>query len=216
MEFVDGVTLRRKVPVQAIETGVGFAVQSAEALAEAYAKGMVHRDIKPDNIMVDAGSQIKVMDIGLPRFRNAARLTRASTAVGTLACLAPELLQGAEADARSDLFSLGAELYETLTSALPFCGEHEAALVHEILNADPKPLDAFRPDVPPSLQSLVRDLLQKDPRQRIPTASVLIQRPQTLSSGTPTSRLPEKNIAVRRFHSQRPRNPAQVLYCGFV
>jgi serine/threonine protein kinase/tetratricopeptide (TPR) repeat protein len=211
MEFVDGGTLRSKIPVKGIQDAVAYALQIAEALAEAHAKGIVHRDIKTENIMVNSKNQIKVMDFGLAKIRDAVKLTRTSTTVGTLGYLAPELLQGAEADPRSDLFALGVVLYEMLAGVPPFRGEHEAALVYEILNVEPKSLNSFRTDVPASLQSVITDLLQRDPKQRIPTAAEVIQRLR--SSGTLSPAPAEKSIAVLYFENMSS-DPESDYFCA--
>jgi serine/threonine protein kinase len=106
MEYVDGKTLRQLVPVQKTQTGIDYAIQIGEALQEAHSKGIVHRDVKTDNIMVNSKNQIKVMDFGLAKLKGSLKLTKTISTVGTLAYMAPEQIQGGEVDARSDIFSL--------------------------------------------------------------------------------------------------------------
>ena len=168
MEFVDGVTLRQKVTAGGLEPGIatGYAVQIAEALEEAHSKGIVHRDIKSENIMVNTKNQVKVMDFGLAKLKGSLRLTKATTTVGTLGYMAPEQLQGGEVDARSDIFSFGVLVYELLTGRMPFRGEHEAAMMYSILNEDPVPLTTVRPDLDPELERIVQRALEKDPEDR--------------------------------------------------
>ncbi|MGB6121254.1 MAG: serine/threonine-protein kinase, partial [Bacteroidota bacterium] len=136
MEFVDGVTLKETVEGGGwkMEEGVDFAAQIAEALREAHTKGIVHRDIKSENIMINTRSQVKVMDFGLAKLRGSMKLTKASSTIGTLAYMAPEQIQGEAVDARSDIFSFGVVFYEMLTGRMPFRGEHDAAIMYSILN----------------------------------------------------------------------------------
>jgi len=104
MEFVEGGTLTEKIPYPRVDDAVGIAVQIGEALQEAHAKGIVHRDIKPDNIMLSSRGQVKVMDFGLAKLKGSLKLTRVSSTAGTIAYMAPEQIQGGEIDARSDIF----------------------------------------------------------------------------------------------------------------
>src|SRR5258706_14210357 len=146
MEFIDGETMRNKLPLQRVGDAVSYAIQIGEALTEAHTKGIVHRDIKADNIMVNSKNQIKVMDFGLAKLRGSIKLTRASSTVGTLAYMAPEQISGGSVDARSDIFSFGVVLYEMLAGQTPFRGEHEAAMVYSIVNEEPEPLTRHLPD----------------------------------------------------------------------
>jgi eukaryotic-like serine/threonine-protein kinase len=174
MEYVEGVTLtekilegvRRQAPCHRDTAMIQYAIQIAEALQEAHSHGIVHRDVKPDNIMVNTKNQVKVMDFGLARLKGSLKLTKTSSTVGTLAYMAPEQIQGGEVDARSDIFSFGIVLYEMLTGHLPFRGEHEAAMLYSILNEDPQPLSRFRTDVPEYLASIIERALQKDSANR--------------------------------------------------
>ena len=175
MEFVDGKTLRSRIAEGAkVGDGHGFrigeaidcAIQIGDALREAHSKGIIHRDIKCENIMVNTRNQIKVMDFGLAKLKGSLKLTRTSSTVGTLAYMAPEQLQGGEVDARSDIFSFGVVLYEMLTGRMPFRGEHEAAMMYSILNEQPPSLPTLRADIPAELDRIVRRSLEKDPEDR--------------------------------------------------
>lgn len=166
MEYVDGKTLRQVVPVQKTQTAIDYAIQIGEALQEAHSKGIVHRDIKTDNIMVNAKNQIKVMDFGLAKLKGSLKLTKTSSTVGTLAYMAPEQIQGGEVDARSDIFSFGVVLYEMLTGYMPFRGEHEAAIVYSIVNEEPTPIEKYLPDIPSELVHVLNRALEKDPEDR--------------------------------------------------
>ncbi len=174
MEYVDGKTLREMLPVRPIQAAVGYAIQIGEALHEAHSKGIVHRDIKTDNVMVNSKAQIKVMDFGLAKLKGSTKLTRTSSTVGTLAYMAPEQIQGKETDARSDIFSFGVVLYELLTGQLPFRGEHEAAMMYSIVNEEPESLQTSLPDTPSELFHVVQRALEKDPEERYQTVHEMV------------------------------------------
>ncbi len=171
MEFVEGKTIRETIqqgPMK-IDTAVGYAIQIAEALEEAHGKGIVHRDIKADNIMINSGNQIKVMDFGLAKLKGSLKLTRTSSTVGTLAYMAPEQIQGGEVDPRSDIFALGVLFYEMLSGHLPFRGEHEAAMMYSIINEDPQPIQKYRDDISSELDHILNRALEKNPEERYQT-----------------------------------------------
>jgi Tol biopolymer transport system component/predicted Ser/Thr protein kinase len=166
MEYVDGKTLRQMVPIQKVQDALGYAIQVGEALQEAHGKGIVHRDIKTENIMVNDKNQVKVMDFGLAKLRGSLKLTKTSSTVGTLAYMAPEQIQGGEVDARSDIFSFGVVLYEMLAGQLPFVGEHEAAMMYSIINESPQPIQKYKPDLSSELLHIIDRALEKDPEDR--------------------------------------------------
>ncbi len=168
MEWVEGQTLRTLVAGETLklDDAIGYAIQIGEALYEAHGKGIVHRDVKADNIMVNSKKQVKVMDFGLAKLKGSLKLTKTSSTVGTLAYMAPEQLQGGEVDARSDIFSFGVVLYEMLTGRMPFRGEHEAAMMYSILNEQPASATSVRPEVPEGVDRIVQRALEKDPADR--------------------------------------------------
>ncbi len=168
MEYVDGTTVRREIDDGRlkIENGIKYAIQIGEALQEAHAHGIVHRDIKAENIMVNSKGQVKVMDFGLAKLKGSLKLTKTSSTVGTLAYMAPEQIEGGEVDARSDIFSFGVVLYEMLTGHTPFRGEHEAAMVYSIVNEEPTPIQKYLPDVNSELVHILDRALEKDPEDR--------------------------------------------------
>jgi serine/threonine-protein kinase len=199
MELVDGVTLREKLPIQRQADAINYAIQIGDALQEAHSKGIVHRDIKAENIMVNSKNQIKVMDFGLAKLKGSMKLTRTSSTVGTLAYMAPEQIQGGEVDARSDLFSFGIVLFEMLTGRTPFRGEHEAAVLYSIVNEAPESLLKLRPDLSPELERIIDRAIEKDPEERYQSAAdfvselkrVLKQSTKVLRSATHEISLPE-------------------------
>ncbi len=189
MEYIDGGTLREKLPLVGIADVVSVAAQIGEALHEAHAKGIVHRDIKADNVMLTSKGQVKVMDFGLAKLKGSLKLTKTSSTVGTLGYMAPEQIGGGEVDARSDLFSFGVLIFEMLTGRLPFRGEHEAAMVYSIMNEQPEPLTKFLPDAPAELVLLVSKALEKDPAERYQSvAEMLVDLRRLKKSTTRVSR----------------------------
>jgi serine/threonine protein kinase len=174
MEFVEGVTLRHKLPVQSLAEAITYAVQIGDALYEAHQKGIVHRDIKADNIMINTKNQVKVMDFGLAKLKGSLKLTKTTSTVGTLAYMAPEQIQGGEVDARSDIFSYGVVLYELLTGRLPFRSEHEAALMYSIIHDEPDPIERHRADLSPVFINLIQRALEKDPKDRFQSINEMV------------------------------------------
>ncbi len=168
MEYVDGSTIRTKLesgPMRP-EDAIKYGIQIGEALQEAHRKGIVHRDIKADNIIINSKGQAKVMDFGLAKLKGSLKLTRTSSTVGTLGYMAPEQIQGGEVDSRSDIFAFAVLFYEMLTARLPFRGEHEAAMVYSIVNEDPEPIQKYLPEVSPEIAHTLTKALEKDPENR--------------------------------------------------
>lgn len=153
-----------------VGTVLRWGIQAAEGLAEAHQRGILHRDIKPDNLLLTEDGDLRIADFGLARLEGATRLTQTGTSMGTLGYMAPEQVEGEDADHRADLFALGATLYEMLAGRPAFHGETRAALVRSILDSDPEPLTAIRTDVPDALSSLVQTLTEKSPAKRMDSA----------------------------------------------
>jgi len=168
MEFIEGKTLGvlLKEKELSLREAVGIALQVAEGLNAAHRRGIVHRDIKPDNIMITDQGLIKIMDFGLAKLQDSSRLTRTHSTLGTLSYMSPEQARGEEVDQRSDIFSLGAVLYEMITGRRPFAGEHEAAVIYSLVNETPEPLARYRSDVPDALQRVVDKALAKERDKR--------------------------------------------------
>jgi len=174
MEYIEGGTLREKLPFSNINDALSIVIQIGEALQEAHAKGIVHRDIKADNIMLTSKGQAKVMDFGLAKLKGSLKLTKSSSTVGTLAYMAPEQFQGGEVDARSDIFSLGVLLFELLTGKTPFRGEHEAAMVYSIVNEEPESILQHRPEISSGIVHILGKALEKDPADRFQSAAEMV------------------------------------------
>ncbi|MDH3252427.1 MAG: FlgO family outer membrane protein [Ignavibacteria bacterium] len=170
MEYVEGKTFKRLIEQEAetlsIKKVLESSIQVCEGLAAAHEKGIVHRDIKSDNIMITPKGQVKIMDFGLAKVKGATKLTKAGSTLGTAAYMSPEQAQGEEVDQRSDVFSLGVVLYELLTTKLPFRGEHQSALMYSLINEDPQPIARFNENVSPEIERIVLKALAKDPEDR--------------------------------------------------
>ena len=186
MELVEGETLAARLQRGPVPVGqaLAIAIDLAEALAAAHAAGVIHRDVKPANIMLTR-SGAKLLDFGLARLRPSLVVGRAVSSAGdpatrtrlfgTLPYMAPELLRGAEADARTDLFAFGATLYEMLAGRPAFAGDSEADLVAAIHEHEPAPVSTCQPLIPPPLERLVTTCLAKDPDVRWQTAQDLVR-----------------------------------------
>ena len=171
MEFVEGQTLREKGLNMPSKQAVDIGIQLADGLAAAHEKGIVHRDMKPENVMIHKDGRVQIMDFGLAKLKGAARLTKEGSTVGTAGYMSPEQVQGLETDHRSDIFSLGVVLYELLAGQSPFKGVHETAISYEIVNVDPDPIASIKPEINPELDAIALDCLEKDPKERCQSAA---------------------------------------------
>lgn len=175
MEYVPGHMLDDYFSEKdrSIDEVLSISLQLAEALQKAHEAGVIHRDLKPGNIMMDADSRPRILDFGLAKIEGAAKLTQTGSTVGTLAYISPEQAQGKEVDPRSDIFSFGVLLYEMITGRAPFAGEHEAALIYSIVNDEPEPMARFKSGVADDLQHIVTRCLAKNSDERYQSVSDL-------------------------------------------
>jgi serine/threonine protein kinase/dienelactone hydrolase len=195
MEYVEGKTLRCVAEEQhdtplPIHDVIHYTIQIAGALQAAHEKGIIHRDIKSENIMVNSKNQIKVMDFGLAKLKGSLKLTKSSSTLGTVAYMSPEQLQGQEVDARSDIFSFGVVIYEMLTGRLPFKGDYEAAVIYAILNEEPDPVQKHRPDLLPAFLPVINCTLEKKPENRYQSMKDLLDDLKQLQA----ERLPKEAV----------------------
>ena len=221
MEYVDGVTLRKKCESSPLplNDAMGYAIQIGEALHEAHSKGIVHRDIKCENIMVNSKNQIKVMDFGLAKMKGSMRLTKTSSTVGTLAYMSPEQIQGMKIDHRADLWSFGVVLYEMITGELPFKADHNAALMYMIINVEAPELQEKDERVIPGMLALVRGLLEKNRERRISSADEVVQRLRSVvrDSSRPAPKADDRrSIAVLPFANLSPDPDNEYFSAGIT
>jgi serine/threonine protein kinase/Tfp pilus assembly protein PilF len=249
MELVDGEPLSSRMAGGALEIGelLDFGIQIADALESAHGKGIIHRDLKPMNMMVTSRGQVKILDFGLakidrtgsptdetvsptapPRGRD---LTAAGTVFGTVQYMSPEQARGLATDARTDLFSLGAILYQMATGDRPFEGDTEAVVFDAILNREPKPLAEANPAMPAALAPIVEKALEKDRTLRYQTATELKtdlmrlrrklegSRPGAAapsSDSKPGTRRAERSIAVLYFENLSREKDDEYLRDGIT
>jgi TolB-like protein len=167
MAFCDGDTLRSELRAEglAASRAIELATQVADALGAAHARGIVHRDVKPGNIIVTRDGDAKLVDFGVAKIAGSA-LTQTALTPGTVSYMSPEQTRGGVVDARADVWALGVVLYELLSGRRPFTGEHEQAVIYAIRHDEPEPLAHRCPDLPPELCGVVDRCLSKDPAGR--------------------------------------------------
>jgi eukaryotic-like serine/threonine-protein kinase len=226
MEYLEGETLADRLSHGSLkmELLLRFAVQIADALDKAHRQGFVHRDLKPGNIMLTA-SGVKLLDFGLAKFAAEGKapgaliseaaatlqpLTAEGTIVGTLQYMAPEQLEGKEADTRTDIFAFGAVLYEMATGKRAFEGKSQASRIAAILAAEPKPMRMLQPLTPPALERVVQTCLAKDPEERWQNAHDIMRELEWIAEAKPQS---EEVTKVRSWAGARLAWAVAALFC---
>jgi eukaryotic-like serine/threonine-protein kinase len=192
MEYVHGVhlgeLLSRRGPLP-VAKAVDLGAQIARGLAAAHSVGIIHRDVKPANVMVDQSGTVKLLDFGIARARTDNSLTQTGSVLGSAHYIAPEVARGETAEERSDVYSLGCVIYEMVTGRPPFLGELDAALLHQHASARPRPAQTLVPGVPRELDELVMQMLAKRAAER-PSAAQLTAALGRIAQGARTTRIP--------------------------
>ena len=183
MEYVDGITLkeylRQRGGALTWKEAVYFASQVLSALQHAHAKGIIHRDVKPQNIMLLANGSIKMMDFGIARFSRAQSQTVSDKAIGSVHYISPEQAKGERTDARTDIYSVGVMLYEMLSGKLPFDGDGAVSIAIMQISDKARPLAEVAPDVPEGIRQITEKAMEKDPAKRFQSAAEMLDAIET-------------------------------------
>ena len=216
MEYVDGITLKEYLKQRGgaltWKETVHFATQILSALQHAHSKGIIHRDVKPQNIMLLADGSIKMMDFGIARFSRAQSQTVSDKAIGSVHYISPEQAKGDKTDARTDIYSVGVMLYEMLSGRLPFDGDGAVSIAIMQIADKAKPLDQVAPGVPMGLCQITEKAMEKEPSKRYQSAQEMLMAIEEFKRNPSihfayeyqNSDAPEKNISKVVNHSKQP------------
>ena len=218
-EYIDGITLKEYLDQQKQikwKEAIHFVVQILRALEHAHGKGIVHRDIKPQNIMLLQDGTIKVTDFGIARFSHSETHTMTARAIGSVHYIAPEQARGDYTDEKTDIYSVGVMMYEMLTGQLPFEADNAVSVAIMQLQTDPKPLREINPDIPEGLEEITLRAMQKDPERRYQSAAEMLRDIEEFR------RNPAARFQYKYFIDEKPtkyidaidsvKNPAQPYY----
>ncbi|HPB55099.1 MAG TPA: protein kinase [Candidatus Aminicenantes bacterium] len=196
MEYVQGCTLRQLIRQEgplSLEKALDILIPAAEALEAAHKAGVVHRDMKPGNILIGENGKVKVVDFGIAQVtESTSHLTREGSFVGTPEYVSPEQCEGKSVDGRSDIYSLGVTFFEMLTGKTPFTADTPAGIINRIVQGNATPLESLNPSLSPEARAVVSRMIHRDREQRYPDASALLSDLHALRSGRLTVPLPLK------------------------
>lgn len=200
MEYVSGITLKRylkakKEPLSLKEV-MSYTIQTLKALKVAHESGIIHRDVKPQNVMVLKNGLIKVMDFGIAKLPNAETVTMTDKAIGTVYYMSPEQASSKPIDCRSDIYSLGAMLYELATGKLPFDGETAVSIALKQINENPVPPREINPNIPVGLEQIILCAMSKKPSDRFQSAEIMLDYVKKLQKDTKIKfdKLPSRGV----------------------
>jgi serine/threonine-protein kinase len=241
MEFVDGMYLHRKIAEKnhdrpgeghilheaQLDYVVNLFIQLAEGLHKAHGAGIVHRDIKPQNILVDGDDRVKILDFGIAKLRGMSQLTQKAFTMGTVPYMSPEQVKGRDLDHRSDIWSLGVLLYEMLADRLPFNGEYPETVIYSIVNEKPELLSTAKAGVPTDVERVVNRALVKDPAHRYQGLDEMIKDLRGVASRFTSETMTEVlvptqeddnriSIAVLPFADMSPQKDQEYFCDGMV
>ena len=206
MAYYEGETLKERLqrgPLP-VADALDVAIQIARGLDKAHDAGILHRDIKPPNLMLTQDGLVKILDFGVAKLVDGTGLTRTGTTPGTVAYMSPEQVNGAAVDQRSDIWAAGVVLYEMVTGRAPFAGEHQVAILNNVLNQVPTPVSALRPDVPGDIDRVILRALAKRPEERYSSSAALLEdltrcQATIAGQGAATAKSPIARRTKQRF-----------------
>jgi serine/threonine protein kinase/predicted Zn-dependent protease len=206
MAHVGGKSLREviKEGKSTVSEAVDLTMQICEGLHKAHESGVVHRDIKPGNIIIDQEKRPRILDFGLATVSGEEHLTKTGSTLGTIGYMSPEQAKGEVVDHRTDIWSLGVVLYEMLTGQLPFKRNHEQATIYAILNEEPEPVVSFRSGIPQYFEQIIHRALEKDRDRRYQNMQELLQDLQPLTVSPTAAPKQEKSLVVLPFENMSP------------
>jgi serine/threonine protein kinase len=209
MEYLEGESLEKiiaRTPALPLATRLGYVLQTCRALDYAHRRGVIHRDVKPANIVVTRDGVVKVVDFGIARLASASQ-TQTGTLLGTLAYMSPEQLRGQNAGARSDIWALGVVLYELTAYQRPFTGENHGALLLSILQKEPPPIRQLLPECPVALEKVVLKSLRKNDKERYQSMEELLKDLENFNSSLPRGSQTVAQTAVLPRIAPQPSQP---------